>query len=211
MAWISDLAGKAESLLNKLDSEAASVLTVEKQGRIFKSSANSFKSGIASDEHVSAGYGSTSSLPSSSSVPGSLHSYFGSLSSRGSPKSTNKSRKSTQSGNGASASASVSPSHSRNASLENYLSLGVGQAAKADLSWSARDEPADQQSSHSRQSSVSSSPSLAASKSAGTPQPFTAVNLELQTCRAAQSSVTAQLSAAHKQLRELQQREQRLQ
>lgn len=60
---------------------------------------------------------SSSSLPTSSSVPGSLQSYFGS------PSGDNHKSKSRTKRSGYQ-SASATPSHSRNASLEKYISFG---------------------------------------------------------------------------------------
>ncbi|XP_047740123.1 golgin subfamily A member 5 isoform X2 [Hyalella azteca] len=208
MAWISELAGKAESLLNKLDSEAASVLTVDKT--LTKTAIDTESKNVSPNKLDLETHGSVTSLPNSSSVPGSLQAYFGSLSSRGSPSALNKWSKSSPSSRGGSASASATPSHSRNASLENYLNFSSESANNLSTKsgvWSPSKVvvlAADNHSNHSRQSSLSSVPSLPTSGitrlddgNIEPTQPFTNINIEssASSVSSSGSGVSAQLDS----------------
>ncbi|XP_042210632.1 golgin subfamily A member 5-like isoform X2 [Homarus americanus] len=72
MSWITDLAGRAENLLNKLDSEAATVLSNERRSSVTMKS--SFKYDAASSTPPPTKH-ERSGLHSSSSVPSNLSSY----------------------------------------------------------------------------------------------------------------------------------------
>ncbi|XP_042876897.1 golgin subfamily A member 5-like isoform X2 [Penaeus japonicus] len=72
MSWITDLAGKAETLLNKLDSEAGVVLKQERRNS--SASKSSYKHDAANTVPPVTQY-EKSNLPSSSSVPSNLSSY----------------------------------------------------------------------------------------------------------------------------------------
>ncbi|XP_064109268.1 golgin subfamily A member 5-like [Macrobrachium nipponense] len=73
MSWITDLAGKAEHLLNKLDSEAATVLSKERRNSVTNKSP--YKYNAANTVSQPAKYESKSNLQSSSSVPSNLSTY----------------------------------------------------------------------------------------------------------------------------------------
>ncbi|KAK7078926.1 Golgin subfamily A member 5 [Halocaridina rubra] len=79
MSWITDLAGKAEHLLNKLDNEAATVLSKER--RYSATSKPAYKYDAASTMSQASNYENKSNLQSSSSVPSNLSTYGTSTSS----------------------------------------------------------------------------------------------------------------------------------
>ncbi|XP_063614611.1 golgin subfamily A member 5-like isoform X1 [Penaeus indicus] len=72
MSWITDLAGKAETLLNKLDTEAGAVLKQERRNS--SAGKSSYKHDAANAVPPVTQY-EKSSLPSSSSVPSNLSTY----------------------------------------------------------------------------------------------------------------------------------------
>ncbi|XP_068202713.1 golgin subfamily A member 5-like isoform X2 [Palaemon carinicauda] len=73
MSWITDLAGKAEHLLNKLDTEAATVLSKERRNSVTNKSP--YKYNAANTVSQAGNYESKSNLQSSSSVPSNLSTY----------------------------------------------------------------------------------------------------------------------------------------
>ncbi|XP_063873166.1 golgin subfamily A member 5-like isoform X1 [Scylla paramamosain] len=75
MSWITDLAGRAEDLLNKLDSEAATVLTRTSERRNSASTKTPTIYDAASTTSYTTKQERSSSLHSSSSVPNNLSSY----------------------------------------------------------------------------------------------------------------------------------------